>query len=129
MKNHQPSILYVLQQETDAWKRTLDYMRDENIQLKTRLSQVLQQHSSKQLLETAEYYNTLFLNEDEILKLLRKDIIELDTMLLTPVIENENMLQNICKRHAHLRNDVEIAEKAFKNIKYQFHQDLAAVLN
>ena len=95
-----PAILQELQQEAESWKRTLEFIRDENIQLKTRLSEIIRQnHADQQFLDTAEYYNARFLSEDEMLRLLRRDISELDRMLMKHIVENDQEMSGICNRH------------------------------
>ena len=54
-----------LQSESNGWKRSLGYMSDENIQMKTRLSAILQENFDIALLPQVENFHTLLLKEEE----------------------------------------------------------------
>ena len=47
-----------LKYESDTWKRLLDFMMDENIQLKNRLSEVLKDQFDKNLLDDVERFQS-----------------------------------------------------------------------
>jgi uncharacterized protein Yka (UPF0111/DUF47 family) len=68
--------------ESDTWKRNLEFMMQENVYLKNRLAEVLQTISGDEdILDTAEHYQNEFIQEDEMIYLLRRDIAKLDNLM------------------------------------------------
>ena len=51
--------------ESDAWKRNLEFIMEENINLKNRLAVVVKAVSDDELLMAAEQYQNYFVREDE----------------------------------------------------------------
>jgi len=73
--------LRLLRQESDTWKRILEFMTEENIHLKNRLSEILKGDLEHDLLMTAEIFQNSFVREDELIRLLRKDVFAFDQLL------------------------------------------------
>ena len=67
--------------ESDTWKRNLAFMTEENIRLKSRLSEILQKKMDKTLLPRAEEFHNSFLKHDDLIKVLRNDISGFDKYL------------------------------------------------
>ena len=78
-----------LQYERDTLKRLLDFMIDENVHMKNRLSEVLQDKFDKNLLKRIEFFQSTFLKEDELIGLLRNDFAELNKLLVIEIFEND----------------------------------------
>ena len=78
-----------LQSEINTWKRLLIFFRDENVCLKNRLSDILKNGFNRKLLEEFENFQTKFIKQDEMIRLLRNDTAELDKLLLN---ESQKML-------------------------------------
>lgn len=78
-----------LQYERDTLKRLLDFMIDENVHMKNRLSEVLQDKFDKNLLKGIEFFQSTFLKEDELIGLLRNDFAELNKLLVIEIFEND----------------------------------------
>ncbi len=118
-----------LQHESDAWKRQLSFIKDENVHLKNRLSDVLREHFSDQLLEGIEIFQNSFVKEDEMIALIRNEIAEFDKLLLREIFEDGNIAKEIGSRIHKLRNNISIAEKQFGKLKMAFHSYLSENLN
>lgn len=63
-------------QEMEDWKRIINFMQEENIVLKGRLSAILKNSSNDAVLvmERAEYFHDLFLKEDEVAGFLHNEM-------------------------------------------------------
>ena len=114
-----------LQYESDTWKRLLGFMKDENIHLKNRLSEILKNGFNKNLLEELENFNSRFLKEDELIGLIRHDMAELDKLLLRKTFENGKIIEEIGKKLKTIRNNTELAERRFAKVKLEFNNYLS----
>lgn len=108
------------QYETDTWKRSLALMREENIHLKNRLTEILKNGYDKKLLENLEYFQTRFIKEDERIGLIRDDVAAIDKIILDQFWADERALKETNKKLAMLRNNVLHAEKQFNELKLEF---------
>lgn len=109
-----------LKLESNAWKRMLRFLTDENIYLKNKVSEILKVNFDKGLLEEIEIFHSRFLREDDLINLLRNDIAEADKILLTEPIENSKFLTEIEMKIQKIRNNISNAEIQFESIKKDF---------
>ena len=114
-----------LQYESDTWKRLLGFMREENILLKNRLSEILKDRFDKNLLEEVEAFQSDFIKKDELLVLLRNDVAELDKLLVKDKVGDQKTMKDIYDKLAKLRNNIINAEMQFGNLKLAFNNYLA----
>ncbi len=70
-----------LKSDIKDWKQSLGYMSDENILMKTRLSNMLQDNFDISLLPQVEDLYSHLLSEEEFINLLRHNIGELDSLI------------------------------------------------
>lgn len=121
-QTHMPEFkLSQLQFESDTWKRLLGFMTDENIHLKKRLSDILNEEFDKVMLEEAENFQARFLREDSLISLLRNEIAELDNLLVKEVFEDGVLKKEVYKRMRRMRNNIKNAETKFKKLKSEFN--------
>ena len=113
-----------LQYESDTWKRLLNFMMDENIQLKNRLSEILKDKFDKNLLVEVEVFQNNFIKEDERVALLRNDVAELDKLLVREICEDGKIINKIEIRLQNLRNNIMHAEIQFGKLKSAFNSYL-----
>lgn len=124
--DHMPaSKLKQLQYESDTWKRLLAFMMDENVRLKNRLSEVLKDGSENLLLNEIENFQNNFISEDELIGLLKKDIAEVDKMLVREVFEDGKIMKQLNKKLKMLRSNIVEVEKRFGQLKSDFHSYLS----
>ena len=114
-----------LQHETDTWKRSLGFMMDENVHLKNRLSEILKNNFDQNLLEDAESFHSGFIKEDELISLLRNDIVELDKFLLRETFEDGKISKDLDRTVKKLRKNMDITEKQFSRLKSEFNSYLS----
>jgi hypothetical protein len=109
-----------LRYESETWKRLLEFMMDENIQLKYRLSDVLKNNFDKQFLEQLENFQSNFVKEDNLISVLRNDVAELDKLLSWEVVEDVKLLKELDKKMKVTRNNINNAETQFSQLKSAF---------
>lgn len=114
-----------LQYEADTWKRVLGFMVEENIHLKNRLSEVLRNGFNKSLLEEVENFQTRFVREDEMIGLLRNEVVELDKLLVKELFEDGNTCREADNRMRKLRGNIKNAENQFGRLKLEFNSYLS----
>ena len=113
-----------LQYESDTWKRLLGFLLDENIHLKNRLSEALKNGFDRNLLEEMENFQTRFIKEDERIRLLRHELVELDKLLIRDIFDDGKIIKEINTKLKKLRNNIVIAENEFGKLKIEFHSYL-----
>lgn len=110
--------------ESDTWKRTLAFMTEENIRLKSRLSEILKKKIDKALLPRAEEFNNSFLKHDDLIKVLRNDISGFDKLLTRDLFEDGEMIKVIESRLEIIRNNIKEAEERFSAMKLNFYNQM-----
>lgn len=114
-----------LQYETETWKRLLGFMRDENIHLKNRLSEILKDNFNNNLLEEIEIFQTHFIKEDDQIHLLRNEVVELDKLLVREIFENGTIIRQVDNKLKRLRRNIKNAESQFTRLKIDFNNYLS----
>jgi hypothetical protein len=107
--------------ETDAWKRLMSFIIDENIQLKNRIAEVLKDGIDAHLLEDVEKFHNRSLEGDLFIGLLRNDVAELDKLLAKNGLKDETSIREAEANIIKLRNNIAIAEKQFSKLKLEFY--------
>jgi hypothetical protein len=113
-----------LQYESDTWKRLLSFMVEENVRLKNRLAEILKEQFNASLLEQVELFQSSFLKEDELIGLLRNEIVEFDKLLAREIFEDGKIMREVEKKMIKLRNNIDTAEKQFGKLKAEFNSYL-----
>lgn len=112
--------------ESDEWKRTLAFLSQENSFLKLRLADILNgKEASTDFVEAAELYQSRFIQEDEIIKLLLHDVSELDDLLTREVYEDGMLIKKVVYEQNHLRKQIRFVETEFNKLKLQFNNYLS----
>ncbi len=115
--------LIQIQYEINTWKRSLNFIIDENINLKNRLAEILKNGFERKQLEPAEYFQNKFISEDEQIGILRNDLGEITKNITTDNFANGASLKIIKKIDA-LRNSIKNTEKNFSELKSEFNNYL-----
>lgn len=115
--------------ESDTWKRNLEFITQENANLKNRLAEVLQSiPADGDILNTAEYYQNEFIREDELVNFLRRDISKLDKLLVQEVYEDGEIFQNVIHQQKKLSEDMKGIISGFNRLKFDFNNYLGNIL-
>ncbi|MDE3253299.1 MAG: hypothetical protein KGO92_10865 [Bacteroidota bacterium] len=123
-------VLTQYRHENATWKRILGYLIEENIILKTRLSEILQNSTigDNGFLDKIEYFQNQFLKEDEIFGYLKLDILEQEQLLDPDYPEESDTLALIKRNQKKLTKELETAEKVFNTLKFEFNTYLSETL-
>jgi len=115
--------------ENHSWLRALDFILQENAYLKTRLSHALDSNIGMSFVEKAEHYQTVFIQNDEHIKDLLKDIRQHQELLKNNKHDAEARNEKKLLRKQHmLRNEMEAFEKNFSELKNEFNKYLVSLL-
>ena len=124
------SLISQFQYENETWKRILVFLADENIELKTRLSEIVKNmgEGDGSLMERIEYFQNCFLREDEILGFLHVEVKELDKFLVRDIYEKGDGMKEVKRKHKKLSKDFERTEQEFNKLKFEFNSYLGEIL-
>lgn len=111
-------IMYV-EDESNSWKRLLEFLQIENDYLLNRLSEELKEDADEDFLERAEYFQGRFIEENDAIELFRKDIGELDSLLKREEYMNgkKNVVMN---KYKHLKTEIDKLASDFSRLKDSF---------
>ncbi len=116
-----------LLQEHEAWKRSLDFYKQENAMLKYRLSEIVDKSEGEYFLQTAEYFHNEFLLKDEWMVRLSHRLQSVPEVLhITPrsvYTEDKSLfLQN------ELRQEIWQFERDFIQLSNEFNQKILTAI-
>ena len=110
-----------LQHESDAWKRMLVFMGEENVELKNRLSEILKSDIDKKLLLKAENFQNGFVAEDDLIRFLRNDIAVFDRLINRGNLEDGVVILELTEKLRIIRASLINTEKRFNDLKLEFN--------
>ncbi len=111
--------------ENKTWGRALEFFKQENSYLKTRLSEVLDTGTDKSFLARAEQFQNKFILKDEYIDELRHDINQQDKALSDQA--GNSFDDKLIVRHEKLRKEMEFFEMDFNKLKNDFNKCLSTV--
>ncbi len=114
-----------IQFESNTWKRLLDFFREENVYFKNRLSDILKESFDRNLLEALENFQSRFIIQDELNRALRKEISELDKLLLDEKIKEAISKPVIERLLGNLRENLSKSERRFCALHLDFNKYLS----
>lgn len=115
-----------LKSESERLKQMLGWIMDENAGLKYRLSEVLKEKFDDKMLIKVEDYQSYFIQEDELIGLLRNDIALLDKKMLAIAIDDKKSIKLIEKKLQLLCNNIATVQNKFSQLKVDFTNYLAS---
>jgi hypothetical protein len=115
-------------QECTAWERLLDFFKQENSYLKTRLSEVLDNKTDKDFLALAEHFQNQFILKDEFIDEMLHDVREQERNLHILTDKKATIEERLIKKQQKVRNEMEFLEKDFNRMKNEFNKYLVSVL-
>lgn len=111
-----------------TWERALDFYKQENAFLKTRLSQVVDNNTDKSFLDLAEHFNNRFILTDEYIKELIRDIRMQKELVKQSILGNNLQDEGMNVLQKKLRAAMEHFEKEISKIKNEFNKKLVSFL-
>ena len=115
-------------EECTAWERLLDFFKQENTYLKTRLSEVLDNKTDKDFLALAEHFQNQFILKDEFVDEMLHDVREQEKNLNILAEKKAIIEERLIKKQQKIRNVMEFLEKDFNRMKNEFNKYLVSVL-
>lgn len=115
-----------LKSESERLKQMLGWIMDENVGLKYRLSEVLKEKFDDKMLIKVEDYQSYFIQEDELIGLLRNDIALLDKKMLVIASDDKKSIKLIEKKLQLLCNNIATVQNQFSQLKVDFTNYLAS---
>ena len=112
--------LLQIEVKMDSWKQLLNSWMEENILLKNRLSEILRNNFDHNSLEEIEEFQTKFINDDELIRFLKKNVNELDDLLSQREIKKVKMDEIIKTKFENLYNDISISANKFRELNSAF---------
>jgi hypothetical protein len=108
------------QTEIEAWKKILNSGMDENVLLKSRLSDIVKNNYDQNLLEEIEEFQTEFIREDELINSLRRDVNDLDNLLYSKMFEEGKMEKSFETKMDQLGRDISNSVTSFRILQSAF---------
>lgn len=101
------------------------FFREENVYYRNRLSEILNDAVSEELLERSEYFQGNFIMSDETIHWLVDEIHQHTKFLNQNITSDNEILELAIRNHQKLKKDVETAEEVLFNLKKEFKEFLA----
>lgn len=115
--------------EIEAWKRSLEFIMQENSILKNRLAEVLNTTSNQNnFINESEQFQNSFVQTDEYIWLIRKEIASQEQLLLGDISTGDKALNNVIERQKKLSGDMQNVAREFNKMKFDFNNYLGEVL-
>lgn len=114
-----------LQFEVNNLKRLMDFIIDENIHLKNRISEILSDRFDTYLLEEVDDFQSRLIKEDHLIELLRNEITEVDSLLVNDLNKDPDQMKKIELRLKRLHRNMRIVEKQYAKLKTAFYRFLS----
>jgi HD superfamily phosphohydrolase len=109
------------QVKIESWKQLLNSWMEENILMKSILSDILKNNFDQKSLEEIEEFQTKFISEDELIHSLKRDINGLDKLLSMRIFEDWQMQKFFDSKTKNLENDIHSSTTRFRILKSAFH--------
>ena len=114
--------------ENLMWERALNFYKQENAFLKTRLSQVVDNNTDKAFVDLAEHFHNRFLFNDEYIKELFQDT-RMQLELIKKSVPGNSLHANaITRMQDKLRTEMEKFEADFFLLKNEFNKKLLSYI-
>ncbi len=112
--------------EVQTWGRALDFYKQENAYLKTRLSQVVDHNHDRLFLASAEHFNNRFVFVDEYIAELMQDV-RMQSDLIKKSLSGEKSQDKVMLTlHKKLRGEMEKFEKDLYQLRSEFNKKLVS---
>lgn len=113
--------LIQIREESDSWKRLLDFIQSENTSIKTRIADITTYNINQGLLERAEDFQQRCIRKDELVATLRQDVKAFDSWVGKYYKLSGPLLAEVLDRQRRLRADVKTLSQRFHQLKFSFH--------
>ena len=115
-----------LQFECNTWKRMLSFMMEENVYLKNRLSEILADAGTSEGLVEIEDFQSRFLRSDELIRILRNDVAELEQFISDQKEDAVSENPQIHSKLSRIRLNIPLVQRQEERMKADFNNFLLA---
>ncbi|HET7119074.1 MAG TPA: hypothetical protein VFI29_21455 [Hanamia sp.] len=112
-----------LEQEQNLWKIKLEHFKQENVLLKYRLSEMVDNNEGSKFLQMAEYFQNQLLIADERLKKLFNKLEQFSNLFKNARNERE-LPDKIITNYNKFKKDIFQFEKKFLNLTKEFNEKM-----
>ena len=119
-RNIEEKSVRQFQTEIEDWKKILNSRMDENVLLKSRLSDIVKNNYDQNLLEEIEEFQTQFIREDELINSFRRDVNDLDNLLYSRMFEVGKMEKSFDIKMDKLDKDIANSVTRFRILQSAF---------
>jgi len=106
--------------EIESWKRTMDFIENEIVFMKGRMSQILREYPDNSLLNAIEQYQNWLLVQDKMIQIFRNDL-EKQIQAVKSLVKDTNLLMETLKRQKKFRVEIETAHSQFEKMRGDFY--------
>jgi hypothetical protein len=122
-QNMQTDQFQYIKEENSEWLKTLELMNQECIQMKTRLSRLLENNSSNEVVDCAEQFQNQILLKEEAIELMKHDLRDQDLLLNKDYFRPYQQIsdttlekqEQIRKQLGYLENDFMLMHETFND--------------
>jgi len=111
-----------IEKEAEHWKIILGFLQQENIVQNNKLADTFKEKKERTVntLETAEQYQTRFLQQDETFRLMRNEIVELEKIVVSEEFNHKNHCREIEIKEKKLAREIETLQKNYNLLSAEF---------
>lgn len=115
--------------ENETWNRTLESLTEEDVNLKMRLSEILQNMDKRddRLLDRIEHFHNRLLKINETIKFLRVEVNKIEKQLLPKFAIKTELLSDMGYRQKKIRKDMEMVEFEFHVLKFDLNNFIGEI--
>ena len=106
--------------ETESWSRMLAFLREENVNFKNRLAEIVDTNADEETLLIAEKFLDEFLDQDRIIAYLLEELKEQNKRIENDQYQIELPINKVVKNQSKLRKEMKEEEKLFAIVKEGF---------
>jgi hypothetical protein len=110
--------------EIRSIKRSVEFMMEENVYLKNRVSEILSNGFDKKMLGVLEDFQNNFVSEDQLIGLLRNELSQIEELIHREVMADDRAFTELCDKLKRLCKSVTMAESEFIKLKSSFNESL-----
>ncbi len=115
-----------IKKENDEWIQTIDYITQECVLMKNRLSNLLELFHASFAVDWAENFQSRIIMKEQVLDLIRKDIKEQQKRIVDNHFNySKNNHHKIMENHEDIRNKIFFLEKSCLEMKQSFNDFLS----
>lgn len=118
-----PAILFQFRKEAEEWRKRLERLQGESVRLKTIIAEKVSPDIDEDTLNNAENLHNKLMQKDEMITLLKFDIITFRNVVENEAIE-DGQINKLALMEKKLQAEIEALERKFDQLKAAFNQQL-----